>query len=245
MSDAPIIIAGHSHVVAIVGPTKAAAPEIHPATNFPNVFALFGPWPRDEAYWGTLAARARGADIALVWRGNEHNEHFFFRSHRPFDLYSSNVPVITRSLNIISQQQVRKFFNPHFEDLPKVLKTLNEAGAKRVRLIGTPPPKKDEQFLREMMKVEPHFAIGVAFREKSFEDVELTPPHIRLKLWYVIQGIMRDHARANQADFIAVPDAVKDPEGFLKREYWHQDITHANAAYGEVIAEMIIRSFRS
>ena len=56
--------------------------------------------------------------------------------------------------------------------------------------------------------------------------------------------MLAEKARTRGLMFIPVPKEVQDADGFLKREFWASDATHANEAYGDVIYETVVRAFR-
>jgi hypothetical protein len=41
--------------------------------------------------------------------------------------------------------------------------------------------------------------------------------------------------------FVPVPAETVDAEGYLLPAYWQPDITHANAAYGEIMLRKVLK----
>ena len=57
-------------------------------------------------------------------------------------------------------------------------------------------------------------------------------------------NMLAEEARSRGLMFIPVPKEVQDADGFLKREFWASDVTHANEAYGNVIYETVVQAFK-
>lgn len=240
--NAPIVVAGHSHMSALVGDLHASETELHAVPNFPNVLALHAPWPRSEEYWEHLRAKSAGTRIALVWNGNEHNLHYFFQSPHPFDFQSRHVSKIISTFRIIPRRMVREKFNKSsFDDLRAVLVNLATGSARSIHLVGTPPPKKDNEQLRKILLNEPHFTIWAEGIGESFDTVKITSPHLRLKLWFLVQEMLAEAAHEVGGKFVSVPAELQDADGFLRSEYWASDVTHANRLYGEVMLRRIVQ----
>lgn len=196
------------------------------------------------AYWDGLAELAIGADVGIVWNGNEHNVLYFFEAEAPFDFLSEHVRKMNPSAQMKSKTAIRDSFQQFgFDKLDAVLKRLATAGVNRIALIGTPPPKGDDEALRVLLQNETFFVDRVAQLGQSLETVPITDPYVRLKLWYLLQDMKAEVARTRGLMFIPVPKEVQDADGFLKREYWASDVTHANPAYGNVMYEAVLRAF--
>jgi hypothetical protein len=239
--DSPIIVAGHSHMCALVGDLHPQEADLYAVSDFPNVFALHALWPRNDHYWKQLKAKSAGNRIALVWGGNEHNAFHFFQTQHPFDFVSRHVNKLISSFEVISQRRVRHLYNKSsFDHLRVVLADLVTGSARCVSVVGTPPPKKDSEQLRKILINEPLMVEWAQRFGENVDTVKITEPHVRLKLWFLIQEILADAAHQVGAKFIPVAPEVQDHDGFLRSEYWHHDVTHANRLYGQVMLRRVI-----
>lgn len=241
-----LILAGDSHLAAIGGSRVFSGPlEAIPGLRGDDTLILAGGvWPRDMTYWDTLADIGMGADVGILWGGNEHNLYYFFEAETPFDFLSNHVPVMNPSAQIMSTAAIRQSFRQaSFDYLDLVLKRLTSGGLNRIALIGTPPPKGDNEALRGLLKTELFFVSRAELLGQSAETIPITDPYVRLKLWYLLQDMLAEEARVRGVMFISVPEEVQGADGFLKREYWASDVSHANAAYGNVIYETVLRAF--
>ena len=240
MREPGILLAGHSHLNALAGARHAINPEIRKLEGYKNFFVLDGPWPRDDPYWETMTAGTPDYDLALIWGGNEHNSLYFFEDAFKFDLYSTRVGRMLPGLQLISTLQVkRRFRNLTIDDLTSNLAKRAGSTARRIFLIGTPPPKKDNAELESFLPMEPNFQQWAA--QINADRIKITDPFVRLKLWYILQDVFAEEAAKVGGTFVPVPDDVRDGEGFLRREYWADDITHANALYGKIVLDHLAR----
>jgi hypothetical protein len=251
MTDS-IIIAGHSHVVALIGSLhEEGDPHLFPLEEQDRIFGLRGPWPRTENYWSALTRYAPGNSIALLWDGNQHNGYFLIEQPLRFDFVPrrlQSLPVEEDAV-IVPETLVRaKFFQSLLGSrtggliLNNLLTDLRAQTHSRIALVGTPPPKGDNERLLSFLPSE--FAYLHNPAGLTVEQVRLTPPTIRLKLWNVIQEIYQEQAERVGVEFIPVPDIVTDEAGFLKPEFWTLDVTHANAAYGRVMLNHLVQKLR-
>jgi hypothetical protein len=241
-SGTPLIFAGHSHIIALVENRDCTPPELRKLGIGANTFVLDGTWPRDDAYWARLVGECKDADIALMWGGNEHNSCYFFQDAYQFDFLSTYVNKIMPSIQIVPRNRIAKRFNElTLNQLDTVLASLRAAGPRSITLLGTPAPKKDNEALRAMLPSEPFFVDWANDMGTSIEDIKITLPHVRLKLWYLLQEMLQAAAARVNARFISVPAESQDEDGYLLPQYWQPDITHANASYGEVMLKKVLK----
>ncbi|MGD1039064.1 MAG: hypothetical protein ABR878_18295 [Roseiarcus sp.] len=236
-----MILAGHSHINALVGNRFSADVVLQEISAHKGLLSLDGPWPRNDAYWEKLIAQANGNRIALVWGGNEHNSCYLFDASYQFDFRSRHVTKIMNRLQIVAQSTIRKkFWDLSIRDLSRFLANLTKSYPSRIVLLGTPPPKKDNEALKKLLAAEPHFLEWAAQIGGGIDQVKLTAPHIRLKLWYVLQDLLAEEAGKVAGSFVRVPVETQDEEGFLKPEFSAHDVTHANEAYGALMLAKLI-----
>ena len=231
-----IVIAGHSHTVAIASYRASRAPEVRAFGEHEKMFVLDGSWPRDKAYWQQLRELARNQTIVLVWGGNEHNLLYFFEEKDPFDFYSKHVERLIPGARIVPQRMIRKNFAERLKYLSIELRALVKAQSRQILLLGTPPPKKDNAELARLMVGEGYFQDWA----ERLGEMRIADPYKRLKLWYLLQEMFEEEAAKANVRFVAVPTAAQDEDGFLQRELWADDVTHGNAAYGQMMMDKLI-----
>ena len=237
-----IIVAGHSHVCALIGGITDGEVLLLPVGDRDGVFGLHGPFPRTESYWDALSLNAPDNTIALFWQGNEHNYYFLIEQLPRFDFIPrglSSLPVADDAL-IVPESLVRAKLQCFSEDLHRMLTVLRQQPNCRIAVVGTPPPKEDNEHLHRLLAPEFPFVQHAA--ETTLEQVTLTAPTVRLKLWHVLQEIYKEQAEDEGVEYIPVPDAVTDERGYLKPQFWAHDATHANPAYGQVVLDHLIET---
>ena len=240
-----LILAGHSHLEAISGRHLISERcEAVAAPRGNGTLIMVGPWPRDTTYWDTLADLGTGANVAILWEGNEHNMCYFFEAEAPFDFLSTHVATLNPTAHIISKAAIRQRFQEiSVNELDVALTRLVSRGLNRIALVGTPPPKRDNEALRGVLRNEIFFVRLATALGQSVDTITITDPFVRLKLWYLLQDMRADEARKRGLMFIPVPTETQDADGFLKPEFWGPDVSHANEAYGDVLHDTLLRAF--
>jgi hypothetical protein len=237
-----IIIAGHSHIVSLGVPLKSpnriyeiVGLGIEGASD--KVAGFTGKWPRENVYWNELAKVVPGKTIALSWQGNQHLSRFMFSPNPRIDFVLSTNPdlPLDEEATIVPELMLRELFRPSMEQLEKTLKRLDGAGAARILVLGTPPPKDDDSFCRQRLGKERTFAARAGKLGVDLASIELSPAILRYKYWALLQNMMRETAGRACKEFIPIPLAAQAPAGFLRRELWADDITHANRDYGKLV----------
>lgn len=228
-------------MVALTGDRHCEPPEVHQADTNPAAEALYGTWPRTAPYWDALVQAAPGRDVVLVWGGNEHNMAYFFQAAYEFDFLSKQVKKLIPGYQIMPQGRIRqRFLDLGIADLGPMLERLRAAGAASVRVLGTPPPKRDNEALRAMLESEPFFVAWAGQIGQDLANIHITLPHIRLKLWFLLQDLIAGIAAKANVPFLPVPAEAQDDEGFLRTDYWHPDVTHANHEYGALMLRKVL-----
>lgn len=82
--------------------------------------------------------------------------------------------------------------------------------------------------------------LGARPRDAAPESIPLTPLPVRRKLWLVLQDLMEEAATAAGCRFEPVPGDCMDAAGFLKDEYAADDVSHANALYGDLFWKQLV-----
>jgi len=142
------------------------------------------------------------------------------------------------SIDYIPELQVREVFQPSMSHLEIYLTRMLDTGGPRPIVLGTPPPKADNEAIRRGMQVHADFFTELA-SDLSLdpEKAELAPACLRLKLWLLLQQMMRETAERLAVEFWPVSASAMTEEGYLRPEYWGEDATHANAAYGALMLD--------
>ena len=234
-----LIVAGHSHVGALFGGSTAGEIFLQPVEGNEKILGLHGPFPRTDDYWRILAENAAGHSIVLLWQGNEQNAFFLVEQPPALDFVSRRVTwlPIAGDAVIVPEALIRARLSCFLDPLHEVLCLLKEQTDCRIAVVGPPPPKEDNEYLRSVLASE---FIYTQHREgATVDDVELCSPTLRLKVWHVVQELYEEQAKNDEVEFIPVPPLALDKGGFLKQEFWGPDLTHANRDYGSLMIDYL------
>lgn len=249
-SKFPLLLCGHSHVYAIAGyeETEKAFKttndfEVGRVSHAPGVFILHSVWPRPEDYWEQVCnvAQAPGdLSICVSYRGNDHLGGFFLQLAEPFDFYLPELPQwgVDPDVRLLPQRMIEASFAVHYDSFRSAVRSMVKTG-KRVFLLGTPPPKNDDGFLRANLLNEPFFIGKCAIFGVSPGEVPFSPISLRIKLWAVLQILTKRVAEEEGAEFVAAPETTLNLDGSLRREFWADDCTHANTSYGKAVLRAV------
>lgn len=235
-----LLIVGNSHVNCYGGHTGRSPEdyEMNPIDEGRGFMRLGGD-PATVGYWDAAVKLTKTFRIAVCWQGNQHIAHFMFLEKR-FDFALASHPglVVDQGVELVPELQVREVFQPHISYLENVLTRMLNIGGQRPIILGTPPPKSDNEAIRRGMQF--HADLFTQLASDLCLDPEkalLAPAFLRLKLWFLLQQMMRETAERLALEFWPVSASAMTDEGYLRPEYWAEDATHANAAYGALMLD--------
>lgn len=233
----PLVIAGHSHSGALGGflEPRGHGMEVVPHPEDAR-FASLGSGPRDDRYWDDVVRLASRHHIGIVWGGNQHYSEFLFAPTPRFDVALSTRPdlPVDDTAVLVPELAIRAWGTPSLAGLEALLPRVRAAGGPGAVVLGTPPPKNASERLRQELCAQPEFLALARNAGVDAFNVSLTSPLLLLKLWLVIQDMMRAIAQSFGVPFCPSPKAAATPDGFLREEFW-ADVTHANRAYGALM----------
>lgn len=240
MTDNSIIFAGNSHLTSLgvkLLDKDGGQNSVMPLADSDGRMAAYsGEWPRSSVYWHSLAEVVRDKTVILIWKGNQHLARYLIADPEKFDFVSSADPslFVDETALLVPEEALRAQLSAGKEELDVIFKLLKNT-ASRVVFAGTPPPKGDIDFLRQVLSRERHFRVAMEAAGVDASTVELSPPILQYKLWLLLQDIYRAAAERNGVDFLPSPAQAQDDQGFLLREFWVEDATHANIGYGKLL----------
>ena len=242
-----LLIVGDSHAVALGVPHSTEAPPefVLLEAGPPRIFAVTEKWlgSRGAAYWDMVARHCAGRTVALSWNGNQHNASFLIAPEPMFDFVcpGAATTAIHPGAVVLPAGVVRAYFRHTLWALDRTIRLLRAHGVGRVLVLGTPAPKRDGDFILTRIRTEAYFQDAAAAAGIDLGAIRITPAPIRQKLWALIQQMMADIAVREGTTFVPVPPETLDPDGTLKRQYWQDDTTHANRAYGNRVRQQLER----
>lgn len=238
-----VVIAGHSHrkALGVARGDRTQAPDLLPLEPPDGRFLGLSGGPKQAVYWDRLCALAPGRRIALAWEGNRYNDAFLLQGEPAFDLMVAELPHLPPRDDrvLVPERAVRARFAETEAGLAAFLERLAAHDPAGVFLVGAPPPKADARRLAELMGIGAYGAKLAAAHGLDPQALTLTPATVRLKLWQVEQNVLRGVAERFGHPFVPAPGACTDTDGCLHPDYWAEDVTHANAAYGALMRDAI------
>jgi hypothetical protein len=237
--DCEFLVAGHSHIFALGAAYGYNGPlglvrHPHGLCDF-----VMENWAegRGDKYWDELVRRARDRTILLVYKGNQHHA-FLLASDPPFDLFDERTPEMTEGATVVPRRLVRAYFGDSVVQIPPLVHRLQAARCRKVRVLGTPPPKADIGRFADLIRRAPAMLKMTKRLNIDIARVDITPAATLLKLWRILQDVTREVAESAGAEFIPVPPQAFDSEGYLAKpfyDYTPTSVTHANRKYGNLL----------
>lgn len=244
----PVIIAGHSHITALGVPTRSdklkGLMDLQHHSN--RVFGFVGEptdWPRDQHYWDALSQNCEDSIVALFWKGNSHYGQFLFESSPPFDFCWGNGQKTTAAngVQILPQTAIVAYLGKHeqYRLLRQVIADLKTRSA-MVIICATPPPKKNNQFVKGKILKEQLLAEQCEKTGQSLDHIKLSNPIILYKIWRLMKQELMNIAKSTHSLFFDLPSVLTDNNMFLHPDYYGADATHAGGAYGDVYKDALM-----
>ncbi|SFU97951.1 hypothetical protein SAMN02799631_03599 [Methylobacterium sp. 174MFSha1.1] len=239
-----ILLIGHSHTQCIVAALQARAAPVGwgmiglPSGGSPVVATEDG-IRLDPAIEADLRRRIGPGTLCIsTIAGNAHNVLALMATEPPFDFHmpgetgpllpgAEPIPYATIRLS------VRQIL--HEGDLSMLYAA--QAAVPELRFhIESPPPLRDEALIRARM--DPYFL-------ERHPAARVADAGLRLKMWRLHSTLFAEACEALGLIFVPAPKAAMDPDGFLRPELAHPtSSTHANEAYGALVADQIERLAR-
>lgn len=253
-ADRGVILTGHSHVIAFGVPPLPKDKSVERSIEFlssesVDFYATVERWDgtRSSDYWRHTAEESNGKAVAIFWQGNQYNSDFLFHRGQQFDIALNGAAVkdIIKEFQLVPVSVVKSHLTPAFDGLDDAIEILKDGGVSNIIIIETPPPKSDPAFMI------PHLISSKAFNGIAAKyGVEITEESITLasvrqKLWRITQDISLSLAKHHNISYLPLPKDVLESDGTLKSEYWANDVTHANTAYGSRIKKHIADAIKN
>jgi hypothetical protein len=239
-----IVVCGHSHCSCLHFSVDRALAE---AKDIEYLFQGLAPpeaTPEGEAYWSGVVALAAASRVVLSWNGNEHNSQFLLEATPPFRVAHETFPDMnmTGDIRFVPVEAVRALYGPGIDDMSRRIAAIQAAGPESLFCLEPPPPLPDGEALRSRILREQLFMDVAARRGLDLATMPLTRFEVRASLRAVICDLRREACARLGATLVPAPAASMDEQGALLEQYWSQDATHANAAYGELVWKSLLQS---
>jgi len=169
--------------------------------------------------------------------GNQHAVFSTIQHPQRFDfLEPGGKPVVEEGAELIPYRALSSFFEKGIRNRDgKSLEALRQATPARLIHIIPPPPKGDSDFIREY-----HESI---FANEGITAHGVSSPVLRLKFWRLQTRLLKALCGELGIEVMMPPKISVDHKGFLARDYYANDATHANYFYGELVLRDIEQRF--
>jgi hypothetical protein len=180
------------------------------------------------------AGLAPGIPVFLSVLGGYHNPMGLLRSERAYDFLLDADDRLDPDAMVVPHRALASMFKQVFDESEQVRRIV-EAAVSPVYLLSTPPPKECNLFIMERLgRLKKKILDGRNILEAGVER-----PETRLKLWMLETRLLAEWARAAGMRFVSAPPAAIDRGGYLDRQFYHDDVTHANEQYGALVLGQI------
>jgi hypothetical protein len=184
-----------------------------------------------EAVLDECAALGPGDLLVSMVDSNHSNIVGLIQHPEPFDMVDADTPPGPGAL--IPRAAFRAWFEQGLRvgDCARVIALAQAGGAHRTLHLAPPPPKADVAHI--LNRPETHFTAN------GIHERGVSPAPLRLRLWQVQIEATRAILAPYGIDVLDPPPGTRTPEGYLRPEFYGEDATHANAAYGARVLDQI------
>lgn len=248
MDDKAIIVMGHSHVGALhealsdFGPYDQKQRGAH--------FFVHDVWPNRTDYArpdgngglefnkAVLAAvenlvpKDMSREYVSMMGGNGHIVLSLSKHERPFDFVLKENPKLPLdpSAEILPMEYVKQVLKPFIMPYVWQMISYRMTLGTRIAQVETCPPYADDEYVKS------HLGSYVP------DSNNIISRSLRMKMWRLHSSMIAEIAGASDIDFIRVPSAGQDQDGFMHPLGYGPDATHANKWYGRLVADQLARS---
>jgi len=238
MSRGRILVFGHSHTDALEkarrqrassGDTPISVLRFSKLTNGTRIGDL-----SEDAATAMVAESSPDDLIASTVGGNLHQVFGLVQHPVAFDFIepASPSPPDSQACMLIPYQTIWALFESRLRRKDGLqIATLREAAARPIYHLLPPPPKESAAHILQRYESE--------FEKAGIVTNGVTPAPIRLKLWRLQCAVLRSLCTEWDVRLLPPPQGTQTPEGYLKPEYYKNDATHANPAYGELVLRQL------
>ena len=175
------------------------------------------------------------SDIVLsMIGGNQHAVFSTIQNPAKFDFFEPSRPdwIADHDAQIIPYSAIRDYFVDSINRGDgRSIRALRDSTSAHVVHVLPPPPKRDAAHI--LARHESRFA------EDGIAQLGVSAPELRMKCWTLQTDVLTEFCGAIGVGVMAPPSEACDADGFLLREYYANDATHANPSYGELILQSL------
>lgn len=225
-----ILVFGHSHTDALRDSLIARGDDINDSFYIKRFVKKKGEKSKGELSFDDAIRKVSELDnsdiLAISILGNYHNILGLIVHDNPILMAHSNYfHDVFGFGEFIPFNVMRDIFILHSSKDKKIFQLINSTKARIVHLMS-PPPKEDDDYLNKKLRKYSDSIVG---------NCSVNPAPIRLKIWEAEYSAVAEICNRFSIELIPPPPVSVNENGFLKREFYGRDATHANSYYGELV----------
>ncbi|MFB9953210.1 hypothetical protein ACFFP0_30605 [Rhizobium puerariae] len=248
MENTAIIILGHSHVGALHDALRDVAP--YDSQQNGAHFFIHDVWANRTDYAmpdgnggikfnaDVLAAIDRVVPEGMsrryisVMGGNGHIVLSLEKHSRPFDFVLKEDTSLPNDSDaeILPMAYVKKILTPFIMPYVWQMISFRMAVGTTITQLETCPPYADDDYVRS------HLGAYIT----NTQNIISGP--LRKKMWRLHSAMVNEIASASGIEFLNVPTDGLDKQGYMHRNGYGPDATHANAWYGNLVVQQLAQS---
>lgn len=235
-----IIIIGDSHTHALKKALKNSGNE-----DYLNAFEIYtyakikndkkvGDLSLDEAKH--LVSKLSKSDVVVsLTGGNQHNSVSLIQHPQKFSIVDE-LQSPTENIETIPTNVMRSVFDKGLRgnDFKRIAELKSSTKASYYH-VGATPPKSDAKHI--LKKHETDFAKG------GITSHGVTNEFLRLKIWKLQLEITQNLCNEIDVNYFPFPQEAQDEFGFLAKDYYAEDATHANEKFGLLMLQKLYTKF--
>lgn len=168
--------------------------------------------------------------MAISIAGTLHNVLGLLQHDQPFDSFTRGETTTPAEGRVVVPENALWDMFKGMTDPTKKIVALRGNARCLVYHLATPPPKEDGEFITARV---------ARYRDRLVAEAGVNPAATRLKLWKLEMRVVTQLCAEWGMHLVHPPAEAQTPEGFLKPEYYGDDATHANTAYGELVLRQL------
>ena len=235
--SAQIFIYGDSHTQALLNATKApdfvsgdVEFDIHWMLSQKKEGKTLGDLSIEKAV--EVVNTLKGDDLLVIsLLGTAHNIIGLLQHSNPYRLVDefalSNI--LESRFCMIPRNAMLDMFDEWCRKNKRIQKLTSNASVRSLHLM-TPPPKEDNDFIESKIS---------SYRNKSTSDFGIADPQLRLSLWELEMEALSKVCAEWHIGIVPPPPEAITERGFLKKEFYGRDATHANLLYGGLVLKQL------
>lgn len=185
-----------------------------------------------------IARKLRPDDLLVsVIGGNQHAVFSTIQHPQPFDFFlpGDTAPADSRG-ELVPFRSLYEYFRSSLRRGDgEMIAALRRSTKARVVHLLAPPPKRKNNWIE-------HYH-DTFFATEGIGQLGISKPELRMKFWRLQSRALNEIGGELDVEVMGPPGAACDADGFLARDCYAGDATHANAKYGELVLQQLEERF--